>query len=327
MQLSIIIPVYNVEKYIGKTLESLCAQRDNLSLTEIIIVNDGTPDKSMDIVKGYVGKIPNMLIVNQENGGLSNARNTGLKKSRGKYVWFVDSDDWIEQDSIKHIKKKLLSETENIDVLCYKIREYNETGEVICEKHFPFNREQILNGVVFLQSSISFAPMQQFIIRKDFLTCNGLKFVDGLIHEDVEFAPRMLLKADKVCIVPEVAYCYLRRSGDNITGSKKSINEKRLKSLQFILDEYLELEMTTKSRVQLKIIKRVQRIAIYAMYNFASLEQIKENYLGAFRGDKAHYYKRIICRSLVYYNEKYTHLLWDVLFLISPRLYKRVSSL
>ena len=110
MKLSIIVPLYNVEKYIEKCILSLVNQdfRDY----EIIVVNDGSPDESANIVNELKIKYPNVLLFHKENGGLSSARNFGLEKAKGEYVWFVDSDDWIEPDIIsllyKHVKESNL---------------------------------------------------------------------------------------------------------------------------------------------------------------------------------------------------------------------------
>ena len=98
-KLSIIIPVYKVEKYIARCLDSIFNQKVDDSLIEVIVVNDGTPDNSMQIVNSYVAMHRNLTIINQENQGLSVARNVGLAKATGDYVWFVDSDDWLVEDA------------------------------------------------------------------------------------------------------------------------------------------------------------------------------------------------------------------------------------
>ena len=126
LTLSIIIPIYNVEKYIQKTLVSIFSQYFQKESVEIIVVNDGTKDNSMSIVNEFAVKFDNLKIINQENQGLSVARNTGLKASRGKYVWFFDSDDWVEYDSLPFLLKHL--EHSDKDVLMCKIREYDEEG-------------------------------------------------------------------------------------------------------------------------------------------------------------------------------------------------------
>ena len=119
--LSIIIPVYNVEKYVWKTLESIFESTLLKSELEVIVVNDGTKDNSMSIVNEFAVKFDNLKIINQENQGLSVARNTGLKAARGKYVWFVDSDDWVEYDSLPFLLNHL--QYSDRDVLMFKIRE------------------------------------------------------------------------------------------------------------------------------------------------------------------------------------------------------------
>ena len=98
MKLSIIIPMYNVEPYIEKCLLSCLNQNIPHADYEIIVVNDGSPDGSLGIARRIASTVDNMLIVSQENGGLSAARNKGLSYAKGEYVWFVDSDDWIEEN-------------------------------------------------------------------------------------------------------------------------------------------------------------------------------------------------------------------------------------
>ena len=324
MILSIIIPVYNVERYVGKTLNSISCQRDSLGDIEVIVVNDGTPDGSMDIVNSFVDQIPNLVIINQDNGGLSNARNTGLSHAHGEYVWFVDSDDWIETGSFDYVKERIQTDKYSVDVYCYQIREYREGAGVIGERPFPFNTPQFVTGDSFLCGQISFAPMQQFIIRRLFLATNEMVFIDGLVHEDIEFAPQMLMKANIVCVVPRVTYCYLRRNGDNITGSCV-INEKRLNSLLFILDEYVKLEQEEKELKRIASIRRVQCIVIFALYGFSSIEQIKSNYLDAFNPRRVRQFKCIIRKSLNFKIVKKTDIFWSLLFVASPMLYKRIS--
>ena len=116
MLLSIIIPIYNIEKYIEKCVSS-CLQSSQVSY-EIILVNDGTKDGSMDVIR-HMSNLPNISIINQENQGLSVARNTGLSKAKGKYVWFVDGDDWIEPNSIQLLAAKLNNDTP--DVLAFDV--------------------------------------------------------------------------------------------------------------------------------------------------------------------------------------------------------------
>ncbi len=108
MQLSIIIPVYKVEKYIRDTLQSIYRQQYDENLFEVIVINDGTPDDSMRIVAEFTNKHANLHIINQKNQGLSCARNAGLKIAQGEYVWFVDSDDTVTEESIVQVLESMV---------------------------------------------------------------------------------------------------------------------------------------------------------------------------------------------------------------------------
>lgn len=103
VKLSIIIPVYNVELYIEKCLQSCLSQDIPYDEYEIIVVNDGSPDGSLAIAESIAKTTTNMTIISQKNGGLSAARNTGMSVAKGEYIWFVDSDDWIETKDRKSV--------------------------------------------------------------------------------------------------------------------------------------------------------------------------------------------------------------------------------
>ena len=110
MFISLVIPVYNVEKYIDNCIKSCLEQNIQDEDYEIIIINDGTKDKSMDKVDIYYKQYPNLIkIYNQENKGLSAARNLGLNMANGDYIWFIDSDDWITTNCLAEIRYKLLN--------------------------------------------------------------------------------------------------------------------------------------------------------------------------------------------------------------------------
>ena len=107
MKLSIIVPMYNVEKYIQRCLSSIINNKGFLENCELIVVNDGTKDNSESIARKIIEGLPNTQIIVQENQGLSAARNIGLSRATGEYVWFIDSDDWIEHDAIKSLMNEI----------------------------------------------------------------------------------------------------------------------------------------------------------------------------------------------------------------------------
>ena len=128
MQLSIIIPVYKVEKYIRDTLQSIYRQQYDENLFEVIVINDGTPDDSMRIVAEFTNKHANLHIINQKNQGLSCARNAGLKIAQGEYVWFVDSDDTVTEESIGKVIECI--ERSKADVIGFSILKVSEANRV-----------------------------------------------------------------------------------------------------------------------------------------------------------------------------------------------------
>lgn len=225
MKLSIIIPVYNVEKYVATTLRSCIAQNVSPSDYEIIIVNDGTPDNSMSIVHSVTNGLDNVSIIEQENQGLSVARTTGLKAAKGEYVWFVDSDDYIAEYSVKEI----LAAANGCDIVAIGF-EIHKNGDIY-KKYIPGNVHsgKELFGSYYPQGAVF------YIYRKSFLATNNIKFIPGIYHEDFEFTPKVLYLAAHINIVPKVLYYYIIRE-NSIT---VSFNPKRAFDL-LIVAESLE---------------------------------------------------------------------------------------
>ena len=122
--ISIIIPVYNVEKYLRECLDSVLSQ--SCSEYEVICVNDGSTDGSLTILKEYAKKIDKIQIIDQKNNGLSGARNAGINEANGDYNLLLDSDDWIEQNTIEILKKHI----DGQDVLCFNGRRFFEDGSI-----------------------------------------------------------------------------------------------------------------------------------------------------------------------------------------------------
>ena len=160
MKLSIIVPVYNVEKYIVKCISSLLDQQTNDY--EIIIVNDGTKDKSIDLIKKTFND-SKIAIIEQENQGLSAARNTGVRHSKGEYIWFVDSDDWIAKGGIDELIPILDGHTE----LVYQSKVYHiiENKKQLIVRN-DFDGE--LNGVQFMAFKMPLCCAPYYIILRSF---------------------------------------------------------------------------------------------------------------------------------------------------------------
>lgn len=217
MVLSIIIPTYNVEEYIAKCLESCLAQNISSDLYEIIVVNDGSTDHSLDIATDFSQRYNNIRIITQENQGLSMARNTGLKAAKGDYIWFVDSDDYIEDNCLSWIFPKLDG---NIDLL--QIQARHVYGDGAPNVDLPkCILPQGATGMNTLEQGILCVPATFAIYRRKYLIDNDLYFTKGIYHEDCEFTPRALYYATKVDSIEKVCYNYLQRTSGSITSTFK----------------------------------------------------------------------------------------------------------
>lgn len=325
--LSIIIPIYNVEKYVQKALGSIFLQYFEKESVEIIVVNDGTKDNSMSIVNEFATKFGNLKIINQENQGLSVARNNGLKTARGKYVWFVDSDDWVEYDSLSFLLKHLKQSDK--DVLMCKIREYDEEGRILLERSFhENNKEEQVTGtdvVLYLKKyRIDITPMQQYIIRRDFLLANNLSFLSGIYHEDMEFAPRMLITAKCVSVIPKVIYCYLRRSSGSIT-TDVTLQKKRLFSKIEIYKRYKTFGKELKCEKDREALSYCQYRIVSYIWNPLSIDFIKKEGNNIGLPKLLSQFKHDVWNNL-FYDRQVLHLLRQIIFLVSPYLLKKLHK-
>jgi glycosyltransferase involved in cell wall biosynthesis len=222
---SIIIPVYNVELYIEKCLLS-CLKQEYVSVGdyEIIIVNDGTKDNSIVLAKKIIQNYPehHIKFIERENGGLSAARNTGLTHVDGKYVWFVDSDDWIVSDALACLKQKI---------------EINKNSEIITFTHLTayedgtFSKE-VLGGTDYVSSGFDYLANNNFlssctcIYATHFLKENNFIFKEGMLWEDSEFNLRAYSLVKNHYFYNKPLYYYLRRASSITTNgtSYKMVN-------------------------------------------------------------------------------------------------------
>lgn len=210
MKFSIVVPVYNVDAYLDNCLASLQAQ--DFADFEVICVNDGSTDRSREILSEWAGKLPQMKVVDRVNGGLSAARNTGLAAATGDYVVFVDSDDWVESSMLS----RLAEETRDEDMLCYACRKSDSgtTDNLLPERTDGWS---YYNRHALEHREVAFVCVWQRCYRRQFLIDNSLYFREGILHEDNEFTPRACLYAKSIKVIPNVLYNYRVRPGSIMT--------------------------------------------------------------------------------------------------------------
>lgn len=219
MKLSIIIPVYNVEKYVEKCIRSCENQDIPKEDYEVIVVNDGSPDGSLAIVERVAKEYPNIKVISQENQGLSGARNTGLAAAQGEYVWFVDSDDWIAENCLKGLTEKLV---DNLDILHIRYKNAYEDGttKTPAQKYL----DGIHSGKEITEQGGLATPAQFSVLRSKFVKDNSIKFYPGIYHEDAEFKPRVVYLANSIRYYDKEVYYYLQRDSGSITSNYKLKN-------------------------------------------------------------------------------------------------------
>lgn len=219
--LSIVVPVYNVAPYLRKCVDSLLAQ--DYADYEIILVDDGSLDECPVICDSYAAEHDNIRVVHRANGGLSAARNSGIEVAQGEYIMFVDSDDYLEPNVLNALMTQI--EREQLDVLRFDYQNVRIKHEGISElesegvyEEFEPNkkpryidfRTEVVDGETYLNERMSYACYAvMFIMRREIAPA----FAEGILFEDTEWTPRMLLAAKRVNSTPLIVYNYYWREG------------------------------------------------------------------------------------------------------------------
>ena len=218
MLISIIVPVYNVEKFVRRCLQSCLNQNLSKDLYEIIVVNDGSIDNSLREVEKVSSRYNNIKLISQNNSGLSVARNVGVENANGEYIMFVDSDDWIADNCLKRIVD--LCVKNDLDILSFCAA---DVVDGVPQKRFSYDSMDVYDGKNLLKTGMMNIPAQHSVYKKSFLKENKLSFFPSIYHEDNEFKPRALYCATRVMNIDEVVY-FVYPNPKSIT---RSVNPKK----------------------------------------------------------------------------------------------------
>ena len=212
-KVSVVIPVYNVEKYLNKCVESVLAQTyRNL---EILLVNDGSTDDSAVICNLLAQKDCRIQVINQENGGLAAARNTGISNSTGEYIMFIDSDDYISNYMVEELLRN--AKKADADVSCGRAFIYNRLGKLVNYCDDPEKIEEIDNNIAeYLSGKITIAAWDKLYKRK---AIEGILFDSTLFNEDADFILKLCLSTLKFVVTNKQYYYYIKRTSGSITGT------------------------------------------------------------------------------------------------------------
>lgn len=237
MKLSIILPVYGVEKYIEdciqSCIENIGVQSDDV---EVLVVDDGSKDQSIEIAKGLTQDYTYFRFISQKNQGLSMARNNGMEAAKGDYVWFVDPDDIIAKGIVNSILN-VITHYEQVDMieLQYQLVDEDVNRASLQPACFQVDKRSDLSGQMKLLSGFS-SPVPFHVFRRAFLIEKGLRMYPGIYHEDGEFTPRALWMASKVVTLNGTAYYYRQRRNSIMS----TVNPKKGEDNMFVAHRLMD---------------------------------------------------------------------------------------
>lgn len=269
IELSIIIPVYNTSKYLPKCIESCLHQDMDVSKYEIILVDDGSTDNSLEILRSYEASNANIHVYAQKNQKQGAARNNGLKKAEGKFIWFVDSDDWIEHNILAEIRDYLsinqpdllrFDAVDHFEDHTAKKRTCNHVPDKVYGKH-----EALLEN--------KFSVCVPFnIFKRTFLMKNGLKFIENIFYEDSEFMPRVFEKAEKFQYLQKHFYNVLKRT----ESTTRTADYQRKLDLLIVIKANLEYLKQNKLENEVEVVfyKQLAINVNYLLYGVSPSKEI-----------------------------------------------------
>lgn len=266
-KISVIIPVYNTEKYLEKCLDSIINQ--TYQNFEIVIINDGSIDNSQNIIDKYLDKYQNKIkCINKENGGLSSARNYGIEVARGDYIIFVDSDDYIKKDLFEQLLPYI---QKDIDLVKYKLikvsEEYKELERVDGPSFDEVTGEEGFNKLVF--NDVLLEPACLYLYKRDIFIKNNLRFLENTYHEDFGLVPIILLYTNSIVSINFYGYYYLQ-ANNSITR-----NEDYTKTIKRANDLLIHYDNMKKAIENLNI-KQKTKENMYLYYTNAIFDNLKK---------------------------------------------------
>ena len=233
MKYSIIVPAYNTEKYIDKCLKSIFS--NTYKNFEVIIVNDGSTDKTEDIINKYIKKYDNIIYIKQKNMGLSLARNNGVKKATGDYLLFIDSDDYVEKNLLENINKDI----DDLDVLRYQL------NMVFNDKIIPYGEKEfnVTNGIDAFEKIVRYKFIEMaalYVINRKYYLDNNFMFEKDVYHEDYGLLPLVIATAKKVKSINYLGYNYVQRDGSIMSTNDIEKMKKKMDDMLFLFTKAIK---------------------------------------------------------------------------------------
>lgn len=296
--LSFIIPLYNSAQWLHKCLYSVLNQDIPESEIEIICVNDGSPDNSADMAREIAEEHPCIIVIDQENQGPSGARNTGMRHATGKYLCFVDPDDYVEPNVYGGLIRQM--EEQQLDMLRFDYQVVNEHYEIIPKRPFELKFDytpQLMTGTQFLSERLDIAcNIWRYIYRTEIIIKNNIWCYVGDYYDDTPWLPLVLMTAERMNICDTVVYDYLERS-DSLVNAKSPRAVQRKIDGGLMLLEILTDQL--KSITDVGVRKWYDRMIAHSVVSLMTL-------IGAYQYDKRKEYIQQLNRWHIFPLMKYS---------------------
>ena len=264
MQLSVIIPMYNAEKYIKRCIESVYRQDLDINNFELLVVNDGSTDNSPSIVKELQKIYPNITLIDKENGGQGSARNIGIDSSSGDYLMFIDADDYLVDKTIKDCLKK--TEENNLDICCMCMQRLSISGLPDKVNTTKFSETEIYTGSYLLLHDYFPGSVCAHFFKREFLLGTGLYFLTDIMHEDVDFQMKLLFYVHRLMFCHTIVYIYYYNpeSTDRLMDVKKGKYSilSTLRTCKDIIDFSETVDVDSKLKSYYKKVSNSQVLAM-----------------------------------------------------------------
>lgn len=317
-KLSLIVPIYNVEKYLEKCINSILNQ--TFSDFELILVNDGSPDNCKSICEKYEKIDKRIKVVNKENGGLSSARNAGLDIAKGEYIGFIDSDDWIHVDMYKKLIE--IAEKNSADIVqCDYIDAYDDDTTITNKDTYNWKVidkfEAIKMLVEFGREHVVGVVSWNKVYRRSLF--DSIRFPVGRLNEDEFTTYKLLYKSNKIVFGDEKLYFY-RQTPNSIMNKK--FNEKRLDILDAIKEQVIFFKTNNYEELYELSLLRYETYLIQFYFKCQDLIADKK-ILDKVNQPYKNYFKQFINNGKI----SKMHKLNDCIFYVSPNIYRKIKLL
>jgi len=269
MNLSIIIPVYNVEKYIERCIRSCYDQQLLLKEYEIVVIDDGSLDGSVKIVQGLMDSYSNLKIISQKNKGLGGARNTGIINAKGHYILFLDADDYLLPNVLAKLLQTAISK--ELDIIDFAANGVGEDGTVVYSIKHQNCPEPVTGPEYFTKGHHNSACVRLY--RTEFLIEHQLLFKEKVYIEDVEFNFKAVFKAKRIMSTPLVVSNFVQTSGSITRNNNVAKNHKLIQDILqsvLLIDNYSKQTITTNSIAYQGSRTKVNELVISLLKNLYS---------------------------------------------------------